>query len=1034
MLSRSKLFLAFLLMLGSAWGQRQGRPPNFVTLVYDAPAREFTCWFESNQANPIPTATFPADPCHNNPDARQVRDGVYFFRGQTVRVLLKGAVIADLFSLDLQVNDIQEPTTPVFGAAATLPTLTGLVPAPSIFAGPSSTLAGGAAVSLDLYPILDKVESKDLAAYLNYRLMVPTSLPALQPLVTPDFNLHIQELRIRVPGLFSQARAIQADLSAIPDPGDFAGLLDGMRRFNGVLDRERALREEVTGSAIAPHAQLVSAAYQTAADPQLEFFRDLVLTAPPSTPGDTAEQGRIKSMPYFNTFIGNFQAAFPPPQRRYWIDQLDVSPSAKVSVVSGGLTSNEVTYTSAVAGPSIQTLAPAAASAGAGPLTLTVSGSGFSSAATVQWSGAPLPTSFVSSSQLNASVPASLLASAGLASVTVVLGSRSSDPANFLVWAGPAIASVTPVMVSAGGPAFTLTIRGSGFATGAKVLWNGVKLADPTATGTTMLVVSVPAANIASAGQATVTVSADDKGTSNSVLIPIGPTISDLNPPAAPSGPGNLTLTVNGQGFGAGALVRWNDITLTPTTVTPTRLTVTVPNAELAKFGRYVMKVLSPQANLFLASINLSLTSLGPDQIATQGSLQRLKANLNMLADRWDDILLAKERVETFQHVWAPLKAERASPDAVNSFQDYLNSLTANSVNKAMRMDTFARLTPLPDSLRLQVVGVWYGSEEIVLTVNQGGRLTLYDLGGVSSSTPSNLITVGSSAGAGAPPFALAPLAPPAGGPSPPTPPATASTKTETASDKSGKTTTTTTSTASVPAPAASPAPTPSAAPTGTPPATPPAPAPAAAPTSPQVAPNALTAARSLTFRIHNLYHFQLAAGFVYSTARDDQFQVYSVQPTGAGGATGGSASGSGLPPQQLITQTRSRSYNLLPTAELLIYPFAQDFFPFKPRFPGERGPSFLRTDLAALIGISMTSPSRDFLFGGAWFPRQKAVGIQFGLHLALRDYPPDNAALDTPLTQAVIVMKQKVKPGAFVGVSLSSQLFKDIFGYIFKQ
>ena len=772
MLSRSKLFVVLLLMLGCAWGQPQGQPLHFVTLVYDAPAREFTCWFEGNLASPAPPATFPADPCLNNPDAHQVRDGVYFFRGQTVRILLKGAVIADLFSLGLQVNDIQEPTTPVFGAAATLPTLTGLVPAPSIFAGPGSTLAAGNILDLYLYPILDKVESKDLAAYLNYRLMVPTSLPALQPLVAPDFNLHIQELRIRVPGLFSQARAIQADLSAIPDPGDFAGLLDGMRRFNGVLDRERALREEVTGSAIAPHAVLVSAAYQTAADPQLDVVRNLVL-------------GPLR------TFQSNFVAAFPLPQRRYWIDQLDVSPSAKVKVVSGGHSSNEFTYTIAGAGPSIGALDPAATSAGGGPLTLKVSGTGFSSAATVQWNGAALPTSFVSSSQLTASVPASLLASAGQASVSVVLGSRTSDPASFLVWGGPAIASVTPVVVLAGGRDFPLTIRGSGFPTDAKtvkVFWNGVELALATKPEATRLVVSVPAANIRSAGQGTVTVSATDKGTSNSALIPIvdGTAISDLNSAAAPGG--DLTLTVNGQGFGgADTVVWWNEVTLTPLTVTPTRLTVTVPKAEI---GQYTLK---PGNRLggaaFLAAINKNLTSPGGGGIATKGSLQRLKANLNMLADRWEDTLLAADRVETFLRVCQLLQAERASPDAVNKFQDYLNSLTANSVNKAMRMDTFARLTPLPDNLRLQVAGVWYGSEEIVLTVNQGGRLTLYDMGGVSSNTPSNLITVGSSGGAGGPPFALAPLAPPAGAPSPPTPPATASTKTETASDKSGKTT-----------------------------------------------------------------------------------------------------------------------------------------------------------------------------------------------------------------------------------------------------
>jgi VCBS repeat protein/IPT/TIG domain-containing protein len=67
-----------------------------------------------------------------------------------------------------------------------------------------------------------------------------------------------------------------------------------------------------------------------------------------------------------------------------------------------------------------QPLVPAAVAPGAAGFTLTVNGTGFVSGATVNWSGTPLTTTFVSGSELSATVPAANVAAAGTASITVV--------------------------------------------------------------------------------------------------------------------------------------------------------------------------------------------------------------------------------------------------------------------------------------------------------------------------------------------------------------------------------------------------------------------------------------------------------------------------------------------------------------------------------------------------------------------------------------------------------------------------------------
>ena len=203
--------------------------------------------------------------------------------------------------------------------------------------------------------------------------------------------------------------------------------------------------------------------------------------------------------------------------------------SATVTVMNpGGATSNGVSFvigqqTSGT--PTITTLSPSSATQGGAAFTLTVFGSNFNVGAVVGWNGSALPTGFVNSSQLSASVAASLIASAGSASLVVQnpnggLSNTLTFVINQQTSGTPTISSVSPTSTTIGGPAFTLTVSGSNFVSGASVQWNSSQLST-TFQGTTQLTASVPAFLIASAGTANISVVNPSGLSSNTVVFSI---------------------------------------------------------------------------------------------------------------------------------------------------------------------------------------------------------------------------------------------------------------------------------------------------------------------------------------------------------------------------------------------------------------------------------------------------------------------------------------------------------------------------------
>ena len=69
--------------------------------------------------------------------------------------------------------------------------------------------------------------------------------------------------------------------------------------------------------------------------------------------------------------------------------------------------------------PQIAALSPSTVAGGGAAFTLTVSGTNFISSSAVRWNGSDRPTTFVSSTQLTAAIPASDIAASGSAEVTV---------------------------------------------------------------------------------------------------------------------------------------------------------------------------------------------------------------------------------------------------------------------------------------------------------------------------------------------------------------------------------------------------------------------------------------------------------------------------------------------------------------------------------------------------------------------------------------------------------------------------------------
>ena len=201
--------------------------------------------------------------------------------------------------------------------------------------------------------------------------------------------------------------------------------------------------------------------------------------------------------------------------------------------------------------PAATSLSPTSATAGGTSFTLTVNGSNFISSSVVKWNGTSLTTTYVSATQVKATVPAANIASAGTATVTVfnpTPGGGTSSGLTFTITSSnnpvPVALSMSPSSAAKGSSSFTLTVTGNSFISSSLVKWNGTSLTT-TYVSATQLKATIPAANVATAGSATVTVFTPTPGggTSSGLTFTIYTVSSNVN--LTMGNPSGATVDVN---------------------------------------------------------------------------------------------------------------------------------------------------------------------------------------------------------------------------------------------------------------------------------------------------------------------------------------------------------------------------------------------------------------------------------------------------------------------------------------------------------
>jgi hypothetical protein len=330
---------------------------------------------------------------------------------------------------------------------------------------------------------------------------------------------------------------------------------------------------------------------------------------------------------------------------------------------AGGL-SNAVNLNINNPTPALANLSQDNALAGTAGLTLTLNGSSFVNGAVVKWNGSDRSTSFVNSTQVTAQILAADLATAGSFSLTVANPAPGGGVSNALNFAVnnplPVVTTLSPTSKLVGDAAFTLTVNGSNFISGAVIRWNGIAKTT-TFVNATQLTADIAASDLQVAGNVVISVlnPLPGGGASNSANFTVNnqtPSVSNLAPSSVIVGGAAFTLTVNGSNFIGTSVVRVNGSDRTTTFVNANQLTAQINAADIQTVGSIAITVFNPAPGggsssaviLDISNPVPSITSLSPSSAVAGDPALVLTINgsnfVNGSVVKWN----GSDRVTTF--------------------------------------------------------------------------------------------------------------------------------------------------------------------------------------------------------------------------------------------------------------------------------------------------------------------------------------------------------------------------------------------------
>ncbi|MBX3226365.1 MAG: IPT/TIG domain-containing protein [Labilithrix sp.] len=276
---------------------------------------------------------------------------------------------------------------------------------------------------------------------------------------------------------------------------------------------------------------------------------------------------------------------------------LTVSASVPVSVTTpapGGGASTKIAFTISNPSTTIESITPNGTIVGSGELELIVKGTGFVGTSTVLFNTTKLtPMAGGTAGELKVTVPASATAFVGDLPVAVENpppGGGVSEPVVFSVTnPAPVATSVTPPSIPAGSGQTPVTVNGSGFVNGSKVI-GMTPVAATTFVSATQLRVTLTPAHLAKVGSLALKVqtSAPGGGTSADVTLELpvaAPKVTAVEPSSLVAGAADTPITIRGSLFVAATTATAGGQPLAVTYKSGSELSAVLPAALLAQPG-----------------------------------------------------------------------------------------------------------------------------------------------------------------------------------------------------------------------------------------------------------------------------------------------------------------------------------------------------------------------------------------------------------------------------------------------------------------
>jgi trimeric autotransporter adhesin len=284
--------------------------------------------------------------------------------------------------------------------------------------------------------------------------------------------------------------------------------------------------------------------------------------------------------------------------------------------------------------PTVASVSPSTLLIGSTSPTITVTGSGFVPTTMIQVNGSARPTSFISTTQVSATLVAADVATGATLSLTVVNGTPgggTAAPASIMVVASnpvPTITSVLPPALVAGSGAQTIAVTGTGFVQGTVMEVNG----SPRTTSygsATQITASLTPADVATAGSLSLTAVNPSPGGGASAAFKVSinnPSIGtlQLSPSTLSLGAASpATITVTGSTFVSASTLQVNGTPRPATYVNGNTLTFVATVADQATTGILAVTVTnpapgggtSPAASLTVTAGAPTIFSISPDPI-----------------------------------------------------------------------------------------------------------------------------------------------------------------------------------------------------------------------------------------------------------------------------------------------------------------------------------------------------------------------------------------------------------------------------------